>query len=112
VPPVHELSITQSIVDAVCEYAGEATVTCVSLRVGRLSGVVPRAVQFCFELVTEGTRLQGAELLIEEQPGLGHCRSCDSDIPLNDLILLCRCGSADVGVLSGRDLTVQSIEVA
>jgi hydrogenase nickel incorporation protein HypA/HybF len=31
---------------------------------------------------------------------------------LADLILLCPCGSADVAVVSGRELSVQSIEVA
>ncbi|MDQ2835994.1 MAG: hydrogenase maturation nickel metallochaperone HypA [Actinomycetota bacterium] len=109
---MHELAVTQSIVDAVSEYAGDATVSCVRLRVGKLSGVVPHALQFCFELVTEGTTLQGAELIIDEQPGVGHCRGCDSEIALTDLILLCPCGSADVGVTSGRELTIQSIEVA
>ena len=109
---MHELSITQSIVDAVSDHAGEATVVSVRLRIGMLSGVVPRAVRFCFELVTAGTSLEGAELVIDEQAGIGHCRGCGNDFTLTDLILLCPCGSADVAVISGRELTVQSIEVA
>lgn len=109
---MHELSITQSVVDAVIEHAAGARVASVRLRVGKLSGVVPDAMRFCFELVTDGTPLQGAELVIEEPLGAGHCRGCDSDIALPDLILLCPCGSADVSVVSGRDLTVQSIELA
>ena len=35
---------------------------CVRLRVGRLAGVVPDAMRFCFELVTAGTPLEGAAL--------------------------------------------------
>ncbi len=108
---MHELSITQSVVDAVSEHAAGAQVASVRLRVGKLSGVVPDAMRFCFELVTEGTSLQGAELVIDEPPGTGHCRGCDSDLALADLILLCPCGSADVAVVSGRELSVQSIEV-
>ena len=110
-PGMHELSVTQSIVEVVKDRAGEAKVTSVRLRVGRLSGVIPQAVQFCFELVTKGTTLQDADLVIDEQPGVGHCGGCDTDIALADLILVCPCGSADVGVVSGRELTVVSIEV-
>jgi hydrogenase nickel incorporation protein HypA/HybF len=49
--------------------------------------------------------------MIDEPPGIGHCRECDSDISLPDLILLCPCGSADVEVISGRELAIESIEV-
>ena len=68
-------------------------------------------MQFAFEVVTSGTTLQGAELMIDEPLGIGHCRDCDSDISLPDLILLCPCGSADVEVISGRELAIESIEV-
>ena len=108
---MHELAITQSIVDAVSERAGDSRVTTVRLQVGQLSGVVPRAIQFCFELVTDGTTLQGAVLMIDELPGVGYCNDCGLDISLPDLILLCPCGSANVRVVSGRELAVQSIEV-
>lgn len=108
---MHELSITQSVVDAVSEHAAGAQVCSVRLRVGKLSGIVPDAVRFCFELVTDGTALAGAELVIDEPVGAGHCRGCGCDIALTDLILLCSCGSADVEVTSGRELSVQSIEL-
>jgi hydrogenase nickel incorporation protein HypA/HybF len=109
---VHELAITQSLVDAVTEHTGGAPVVAVRLRVGRLSGVVPDAMRFCFELVTEGTPLQGAALDIEEPAGRARCRSCTEEFALQDLVLLCPCGSADVEVLGGRELAVASVEVA
>lgn len=109
---MHELAITQSVVDAVTERTGEARVACVRLRVGRLSGVVPDAMRFCFELVTAGTPLEGAALDIEQPAGQGRCRSCSDDIELTDLILLCPCGSADVEVVSGRELAVASVQMA
>lgn len=108
---MHELSIAQSVVDAVVERTRDRQVTAVRLRVGRLSGVVPDALRFCFELATERTPLQGATLSIEEPAGLLHCRTCDSDASRDDLILLCDCGSADVAVVAGRELDVVSVEV-
>jgi hydrogenase nickel incorporation protein HypA/HybF len=109
---MHELSITQSVVDAVSEHTAGARVTEVRLRIGALSGVVPDALRFCFELVAEGTCVEGAKLVIDEVPGKGHCRGCDAAVPLPDLILLCPCGSADVQITAGRELQVASIEVA
>lgn len=108
---MHEMAITQSVVDAVCERAGDRSVRSIHLQIGRLCAVVPDAMQFCFELVTEGTVAEGARLDIEVPPGQAHCRGCDTDFPLQDLILLCPCGSADVEVLSGRELRIMSMEV-
>ncbi|MBA2531400.1 MAG: hydrogenase maturation nickel metallochaperone HypA [Nocardioidaceae bacterium] len=54
---MHELAITQSIVDAVTDQTAGATVAAVHVRVGRLSGVLPDAMRFCFEVV-EAARLE------------------------------------------------------
>jgi hydrogenase nickel incorporation protein HypA/HybF len=109
---VHELSITQSVVDAVADRASGARVLSVRLTVGRLSGVVPDAMRFCFELITEGTSLQGARLDIDEPAGQARCATCGDEFTLGDLVLLCPCGSADVTLLAGRELAITSMEVA
>lgn len=108
---MHELSITQSLLDAVVGRTGERQVTGVRLQVGQLSGVLPDAMRFCFELVTDGTPLAGAELLIDEPEGRARCRGCGLDFTLPDLIPLCPCGSADVEITGGRELAVTSVEV-
>ena len=109
---MHELSIAQSVVDTVLERTGERHVTTVRLQVGRLSGVVADALLFCFDLATAGTPLEGATLEIEEPTGRAHCRDCGAEFAVQDLILLCNCGSADVEVMSGRELQLTSVEVA
>lgn len=108
---MHELSIAQSVVEAVLERTGQRPVTTVRLRIGRLSGVVPEALRFCFDLATVGTALEGAGLEIEEPDGSAHCRDCGRDFSVNDIILLCPCGSADVELRAGRELQVTSVEV-
>jgi hydrogenase nickel incorporation protein HypA/HybF len=109
---VHELSITQRVVDMVTDHAGDSKVLAVHLTVGRLSGVVPAAMRFCFDLLVEGTPLEGARLDIDEPAGRARCASCGTDFTLADLVLLCPCGSADVELLAGRELRVTSLEVA
>lgn len=108
---MHELSIAQSIVDTVCDRAGDRPVRSVLIRVGALTAVVPEAMRFCFELAVAGTVADGARLDIERRPGTVHCRRCGADATLDDLILLCPCGSADVRVTAGRELRIVSMEV-
>ena len=108
---MHELSIAESVVETVLDRTGNRPVSTVWLQVGQLSGVVPDALFFCFDLATEGTALQGAVLQIDTPPGRAHCRDCQSDFVLPDLILLCDCGSAAVDVVAGRELYVLSVEL-
>jgi hydrogenase nickel incorporation protein HypA/HybF len=106
------MALTQSVVDAVCEHAAGRRVHSVRLEVGALCAVVPDAMTFCFELATEGTVADGASLEVDLRPGAARCRTCGISFELNDLILLCPCGSADVDVTAGRDLKILSMEVS
>jgi hydrogenase nickel incorporation protein HypA/HybF len=108
---MHELAITESVVEAVLARTGDRQVTAVRVTVGRLAGVVADSLQFCFELATAGTTLEGATLEIEEPPGRGHCRACAADFALDSPIPLCACGSADIEIISGRELMVDSVQV-
>lgn len=108
---MHELSIAESVVEAVLAGTDDRHVQTVRLKVGRLSGVVPDALSFCFGLATAHTRLEGAVLEIDQPDGRAHCRECSRDFTVDDLILLCECGSADVEVVAGRELQVTSVEV-
>jgi hydrogenase nickel incorporation protein HypA/HybF len=109
---MHELAITQGIVDAIVERLGGTRVTAVRVRIGKVSGVVPDAVRFCFDLVAEGTPVEGARLEIDEPAGRARCRDCAAEFAVDDLVLLCTCGSADVELLSGQELAISSVEVA
>ena len=109
---MHEMALTQSLVEAVCEHAAGRRVHSVKLEVGALCAVVPDAMTFCFELATEGTVADGARLDVDILPGAARCRSCGARFELSDPILLCPCGSADVEVLAGRDLRILSMEVS
>lgn len=109
---MHELAITQSVVDAVLEKLPDRQIAVVSLEIGTLSGVEPDSVRFCFELVTAGTALDGAELRITRPTGRAHCTSCQTDFDVDSCILLCACGSADVLATSGNQLLISSVRVA
>jgi hydrogenase nickel incorporation protein HypA/HybF len=111
VESVHELAITESIVDAIVEKIGDGPVAAVRLEIGRLSGVVTDSIRFCFGIVADGTGLAGARLDIDEPPGRAYCRDCRREFALDDPIMLCDCGSADLEILAGRELRIVSVEV-
>lgn len=109
---MHELSIAESVIETITARTGTRAVHEVRLEVGRLSGVSADSLRFCFELAASGTAVDGAHLLIDEPPGKAHCTTCGEDFLVDDLILLCGCGSSDVRVLSGEELRILSVEVA
>ena len=109
---MHELAITESVVDAVIERLPGTRVTCVRLEIGALSGVVADSVRFCFDLVTEGTNLEGARLEITEIAGRCHCKVCSCDFEPDGPIAICPCGSIEINVMAGEELKIQSVQVA
>ncbi|MDI3461572.1 MAG: [NiFe] hydrogenase nickel incorporation protein HypA [Nitrospira sp.] len=106
---MHELSITRNIVAIVSERANGATVTHVTLEVGKLSAVIPDAIRFCFDIVAKGTVLEGALLEVIEIPGRGRCRSCGSELDLRQFVERCACGSGNVERLAGEELTIKQM---
>ena len=109
---MHELSITESIVNAVAERLGARRAAVLRLEIGRLSGVVPDAVRFCFDVCAQGTVLEGATLDIIEVPGRAHCADCGEDMELEDLIPLCACGGVNLALLAGQELRIKEVELA
>ncbi len=77
---MHELSIAESILDAVREEAQKrpgAHIAKVAVRVGGLSGVEPEALSFGFECLVRGTDLEPLTLVIEPVPRRQRCPACD-----------------------------------
>lgn len=108
---MHELGITRSIVAIVEEAAGGRRVTRVTLDVGRLAGVVPEALRFCFDVVAEGTLLGNARLEINEIAGRCRCRDCGGEFAADTLYAPCPCGSRRVERLAGEELKIREMEI-
>ncbi len=109
---MHEMSLAQELVAVVSDRLDGRRATTVRLRVGLLSCVVPEALRMCVELASAGTPVDGAHLEIEEVPGRLWCRTCATEQPCPDLVLLCPCGSADVEIIAGQELSIVSVDVA
>jgi hydrogenase nickel incorporation protein HypA/HybF len=112
--PMHELSIAQNIADIVQQYVpDEQAVQWVKVEIGRLSGIVPESLEFCFDAVVSETPLAGARLKIDLIPIRAACNRCNAGFEVGSVAFACpACGSADLHVISGTELKVIEIEVA
>ncbi|MFI2435964.1 hydrogenase maturation nickel metallochaperone HypA [Streptomyces sp. NPDC018693] len=114
---MHELSIATAIVEQAGETArahGTGPVSAVNVRVGELSGVVPAALTFAFEVARDGTALAAADLVVEEVTAVAHCGPCDEEFAVGvPPFLWCpRCDRPSDGLRSGRELEITGIEFA
>ena len=112
---MHELSIARAVVAEVEDAArlhGADAVRSVTLSIGRLAGVVPGALTFGFELATESTMLEGAELIIEVEPTVVWCPDGDHQVELADMVFVCpEHGCATPELLSGKQLEIVRFEI-
>ncbi len=113
---VHEMALTESIVEIAVEAAkmqGARKVTRVFVDVGALSHVEPEALQFCFAAVSAGTLAEGASLEIERVPGAGWCADCEKSVALAERFSPCpKCGGYAVRMTAGDELKVREMEIA
>jgi hydrogenase nickel incorporation protein HypA/HybF len=109
---MHELSIAEAVVRIASEHAAGRPVAKVELKVGHLRQVVPSALAFAFELVAQGTVVEGAELVLEQVPAAGRCRACGAESVLAGFPLqCCACASVDLELLRGEELLVDALEL-
>jgi hydrogenase nickel incorporation protein HypA/HybF len=113
---VHELSITQSVLNIALEAAhtaGASRITAIDLVIGDLSSVVDDSVQFYFDFLSQGTPAEGAMLRFQRLPAQVTCRDCVYTFTtVLPLILNCPvCGGTQLSVSGGREFRVESIEV-
>jgi hydrogenase nickel incorporation protein HypA/HybF len=108
---MHELSISQAILDASVRHAAGRRVLRTSVTIGALRQVVPETLHFYFKILARGTVCEGALLQPRLQPARLRC-ACGEEWELAELSFRCpRCAGADVTVLDGDELCVDSIEV-
>jgi hydrogenase nickel incorporation protein HypA/HybF len=111
---MHELALSQNIVDLVVERArreGVRAVSKVTIEVGMAAGVEPDALRFCFDIVTADTLAQGAELAIETIALQACCRHCVMRFEPASLVSSCpRCGAHAPSLERGAELRVKSFD--
>ena len=112
---MHEVSIMAEAVRMAVEAAqaaGAQRITALRLRVGTLSGAVPDAMRFAWDVVSRDTIAAGARLEIESLPAAGWCAVCQVEFECADFFNECpRCHNISGELRRGRELEIASVEV-
>ena len=113
---MHEMAIVQSIVEILEEQArlnNAKNIVKVSLEFGALTGVMPAAITFGFEVLTKGGIAEGAEVEITIIPMKAYCRECGKETVLQVYQPFCPvCSSPALDIVQGRDeMRIASLEV-
>jgi hydrogenase nickel incorporation protein HypA/HybF len=112
---MHELSIAQSILEAVRAEAAKhavARVSRVGVRIGALSGVDPDSLSFCFEVLVKGSEMEPLALDIEWRKRVQQCPRCGTTFEVSAYELQCpSCGQFQTDCVGGDELELAYLEL-
>ena len=112
---MHELAVTENIIDIACRHAQEAGgghITRIHLVIGELSSIVDDSVQFYFDFIAQDTLAAGAELTFQRIPITIVCGECEHKWQPTTADWTCpQCGADKARVVAGREFYIDSIEV-
>lgn len=112
---MHEVGIMEEAVRLAVETArqsGADRIRGMRLRVGTLSGVVPDALRFAFEVACQEPMLRGAWLRIESITPSCWCAACQAEFETPDWIGECpSCHAVSHELRRGRELEIASVEL-
>ncbi len=109
---MHELSVTQNILDIALKNAGSRKVKQINLVIGQYSSMVDDSVQFYWDLISKNTQAEEAILNFERIRGEMTCQICRHVFYPNDQAFECPvCGSPSVRISKGEEFRVESIDV-
>jgi hydrogenase nickel incorporation protein HypA/HybF len=111
---MHEIRIAQDLSGIVLEATSEKKlrkVTGVNISFGQLVQIVPDIFEFAFRECVRGTIAENSKVNIEITMVKMKCRVCGNDFNVRENLFVCdNCGSADLEIISGKELFIKSIE--
>ena len=112
---MHELSITESLLEIALRHADTAGATRISdlyLVIGQLSSIVDDSVQFYWDIVAEGTLAEGAKLHFQRIPTKILCLDCNRQYNPADNQMACPdCDGININILAGEEFFLEAINV-
>jgi hydrogenase nickel incorporation protein HypA/HybF len=115
---MHELQITERILDIVLKHANTnevRRVVRVHLKIGALSDLEDEWIQHYFDYLSRGTVAENAQLAITRTPALLSCQSCGCSFEAERQELgsaKCpECGDTNLELAAGREYLIENMEV-
>ena len=112
---MHEFSLATEVIDLAQREAEKnqaQSVEEITIEVGTLSGVEANAFETALELLTKGSILEIARILIIKTPGQGKCNACNLIFEMRqrmDTCPACGCFPSEIG--GGEEFRVTSLVI-
>jgi hydrogenase nickel incorporation protein HypA/HybF len=115
---MHELPVTEKILDIVVKHATKNNVkkvVSINLNIGELSDLENEWIQNYFDHLAKGSVAEGAKLVIEKVPVVIRCNGCLNtfQVKIKEMkeIQCPGCDSKDYTLISGKDYYIKNMEV-
>ena len=114
---MHEVSIALGMIEELKRIARENNaqkVTCVKLKIGKMSGIVTDSLIFAFDAVKlEHPLLSSATISVEEVPLVYECNQCLKTFETDSLAFpSCPfCESYSLKLISGEEQNIENVEL-
>lgn len=114
---MHEMTLLSSVTQIIAEEMeqhGLVRLSRVTLKSGALAGLVPEAMRFAWEVLTDSGQLKGADLCVETVPVRLRCGDCLCEFAPEEQAVFATCPGCgqELGhkVMAGREVYIESIE--
>ncbi|MGB9594762.1 MAG: hydrogenase maturation nickel metallochaperone HypA [Candidatus Poribacteria bacterium] len=111
---MHEISLIENIIDIISSEMsknGITKVNSISLKIGKMQQVIEESLRFGFEIMSQNTPLEGAEIIIENTPIIGRCKNCGNEFEIDDWLDDCpNCHKMQIEIISGKEMEIISFE--
>jgi hydrogenase nickel incorporation protein HypA/HybF len=112
---MHELSVTESLLNIAVEHAEKANakrVTDLNIVIGDLASMVDESIQFYWDIIAKGTIAEQATLHFRRVPAELQCNTCLEKYHPTDRELVCpNCGGVGARIIAGEEFALESIDV-
>lgn len=113
---MHELSVTQALLEQVLRHAEAARATrvqTIQVSIGQLSSIVDDSVQFYWPLIAQNTIAVDARLVFNRIPAQFICAACTQTFLFHEQrdYICPHCGSMDVTLSGGDEMRLDSVEL-
>jgi len=109
---MHELAVTQSILDIALRHAEGKRITDIQLVMGELAQLVDDSIQFYWDMIAKDTAAEGATLHFRRVPAEFQCMACfEKYRPGGEQFSCPYCGSVGAKIIAGEEFFVEAIDV-
>ncbi len=112
---MHELSVTENILDIALKHATEAhaaKITIIHLVIGELSSIVDDSIQFYWDFLAKDTIAEGAALHFRRLPIELECLECNTRyVPATQEMACPECNSQRFSIIQGEEFFLEAIDI-